>query len=222
MSAPLYAALWALVLAAGLGACVVLRRAGLATTHVRDLLHVGAGVWVLGWPLWPGPAVPVAITAIAAAGVWLLPRWGRRLPILQGFVQSISDADERWSGIVLYTVSFAVMTALGLARAPFPAAAALWALCLGDGIGGAVGKRFGAHHYRIPGSKPKSIEGSVAAAIAASAGVAGAAAWFHAAVAISIVAAAGAVAAVAEALSPRASDNVVVPAAVWAFLSVAT
>ncbi len=39
--------------------CLWLSRRGLARTYVRDVLHVGAGVWPLGWGAWQSPWPPV-------------------------------------------------------------------------------------------------------------------------------------------------------------------
>jgi len=207
---------WAGVLVVGLGGAVGLHRLGLARTYTRDLVHVGAGVWVVGWPRWHGTAIPIAIPVAAALATLLVP-WSRTGP-LAGLRGALADGDERWTGIVLYTGSFAVFTTLALVDRPLPAGAALLALALGDGIGGAVGRRFGKHFYAAPGGKRKSLEGSVVVAIGAAAGVAIASWALRAPVGPGVIAVAAIVAALAEAIAPRATDNAVVPVAVWAFL----
>ena len=128
--------------------------------YVRDLLHVGTGIWVLGWPYWHEPALPVALVAAALLGVLAMPALARRWAAVARILHSISDREERWSGIALYTLAYAVLTGVGLGFEPFPAAAALWALSLGDGLGGAAGRRYGRHRYRLPWGKEKSLEGS--------------------------------------------------------------
>jgi dolichol kinase len=197
------------VLAGGLGGAVALAKLGVPRTYVRDLVHVGTGVWVLGWPLWRSPALPIAITACAAAGALVGPRFLR---------DALTSSDERWGGVAVYVVSYAVLTAAAFADAAFPAAGALLALSLGDGVGGAVGRRFGARKFQAPGGKTKSLEGSLTVAIAAALGVAIASAWFGAGAGIATIVAAGAVAAAAEAAAPRGTDNAVLPACVWLFL----
>jgi len=213
------AALWAAVLAGGLAAAGVLGRLGLARTHVRDVLHVGAGVWPLGWPFWHGVVWPVAIPCAALLAMAALPLAARRRPWAARALDAVSSREERFSGLVLYTAAVAVLTPVGLLSRPFPAAAALLALALGDGVGGAVGLAFGRHHFQPPAGKRKSLEGALAVAFFSSAGVWLAARWFSVPLGLSLAALAGAVAALAEAISPRATDNVVVPGCVWAFLT---
>ena len=213
------AALWGCVLLGGLAAAYALGRLGLRRTHVRDVLHVGAGVWPLGWPCWHGLAWPVAIPCAALTGMLALPLLARRQPWAKRAVDAVSSVDERWSGLVLYTASVAVLTPVGLVGRPFPAAAALLALALGDGVGGAVGLAFGRHRFRVPGSKQKSLEGALAVAVFSGLGVWLAGAWFSAPLGFGMAALAGLAAALAEAVSPRATDNLVVPAAVFCLLA---
>ncbi len=122
---------------------------------------------------------------------------------------------------MLYTLSFCAFTAVGFLHRPFPAAAALLALALGDGIGGAVGLRFGRHRFRLPGAKPKSLEGTLAVALMAGVGISLAARCFHAPLSPGLLVASALLAAAVEAISPRASDNLLLPAAVWAALALA-
>jgi dolichol kinase len=202
-------AMWLGVVAASVAACVILHRAGLRATYIRDVIHVGAGAWVLGWPLWHAPLAPTLLAAAVAAGVALAPR----LPATARLRASLAEGDERWSGLTRYGLAYAVLTGVGLSAARFPAAGALLALSLGDGVGGAVGRRFGRHRYTAPGGKQKSLEGSITVAVMAALGVVLAGAR-----APGLVASTAVVAAVAEALAPRATDNLIVPAAVWLWL----
>ena len=214
------AALWLGVLTLGLLFCVLLHRLGVPTTYVRDLLHVGAGIWPLGWPFWHRAGVPSYIALGATAGLLVVPILAPRLRLLARLEQSVSGQDERWSGLVLYAASFAVMTWAGLRGNPFPAAVALFALALGDGIGGAIGRRFGRHFFNAPGGKRKSIEGSAAVAALSILGAALAAEYFRVEVSAIVLLLLGLVAAIAEAVAPRAADNALVPFAVWAVASV--
>lgn len=208
--------MWMTILAGGLGACLVLHALGLATTYVRDLLHVGAGVWILGWPHWHGAQLPVILTLLAVLAVIAVPLVAPRLRLAARMRDAVSDHDELWDGLVVYVASYCALTTLGLTGDPFPAAAGLLALSLGDGIGGAVGRRFGTWRFRTPWGKRKSLEGAAAVAIAAGAGVVIAARLFDRAASPALIVGLGVLAAAVEALSPRSTDNLLVPAAVWA------
>jgi len=201
---------WFFVLAVGLAVAIGLHALGLARTYVRDLVHVGAGVWVLGFPFWRTRVVPIVIPFAAVVAIALAPNDRLR--------RAMSDGDERWSGVLLYTIAFAVFTCLAFVDRPFPAAAALLALSLGDGLGGLVGRRFGTHFFRAPGGKRKSLEGSLTVAVMSALGVLVASRWLGVHASITTIIGAGLVAAVAEGASPRGTDNAIVPAAVWIVL----
>ena len=207
---------WSAVFAGGLGACLWLAARGLPRTYVRDVLHVGAGVWPLGWGAWQSPWPPIAVASagfLLLAAIPILARWSGPARNLE---RAVSGEGEAWSGLALYGLSAAGFTAVGLlGGSPFPAAAALFALALGDGIGGLVGRVWGRHRYRVPWAKAKSVEGSVAVACFAAVGTAIAAARFGVPLSPVLLLATGLAAAVAEAMAPRATDNVLVPLAVW-------
>lgn len=215
MSDPTMVGLWAAVLIGGVIGCVGLRALGLASTHVRDLLHVGAGVWIVGWPLWRDPLAPTLLVVAVAVATALVPSLARHNRWIDRFRRSVAEGDERYAGLIWYTWAYAVLTVVGLHGAAFPAAAALLALSLGDGIGGAVGRRFGRRLYRHPGGKTKSLEGSFTVFAAATAGAAIAASITGAGLGPNVFFL-GAVATIAEAWSPRGADNAIVPAAVFA------
>ncbi len=213
------AVLWVCVLFGGVAVAAALGRFGLKRTHVRDVLHVGAGVWPLGWPFWHAVRLPIAIAGAALLGMASLPLLAPRVRWAARAMDSVSSEDERFTGLVLYTASVAVLTAVGLLGRPFPAAAALLALALGDGLGGAVGLAYGRHRFRAPGGKPKSLEGALGVALFSTLGVWLAMAWFSAPLGFGLAVLAGSVAALAEALSPRAMDNVVLPGCVFCLLT---
>jgi len=216
------AAGWLVLLGAGLGGSVVVRALGLPSTHVRDLLHVGAGVWILGWPWWDGAAVPIAMVVVVALATALMPRLAMRGGLAARIVHSVTNGEEHWTGLVHYTLAYAVLTAVGLTGDPFPAAAALLALSLGDGIGGAIGRSFGRHRFRAPGAKRKSFEGSVVVALGGMVAAAIAAHLFDHDTGALAVLAIGTVASVVEALAPRSTDNILIPAAVWTTATLVT
>jgi dolichol kinase len=209
------AGMWLGILAVGIAACIALRALGVASTYVRDMLHIGAGVWILGWPYWDGAVLPVAIVTCVAIATAMLPLLASRHEIAARIVHSVTNGDEHWTGLVHYTAAYATFTALAMASQPFPAAAALLGLSLGDGIGGAVGRRFGMHRYQMPSAKSKSHEGSFAVFAAATAGAWIAAQLFDVDATTGLVISLGLVASCAEAFAPRGTDNLLIPIAVW-------
>ncbi len=208
--------LWSAVFAGGLGACLWLSDRGLPRTYVRDVLHVGAGAWPLGWKAWHSPWAPVLVALTGFGLLLVVPLLGRQIAAARALERAVSGEDEAWSGLVLYGLSAAGLTAVAFFfNAPFPAAAGLLALALGDGIGGLVGRLWGKHRYRVPWAKLKSVEGSVAVAMLAALGTGMAGLLFEVPLSASRVLAASLAAAVAEAVAPRATDNLLVPLAVW-------
>lgn len=206
---------WLAAAATGVALVVALRRHGVAATYVRDVLHIGAGLWVLGWPLWRSPWPPTLLSLVAAAVVISAPR----LQMARALVGAVCSADEHWHGIALYGAAYAAFTAVGLLGAgPFPAGAALLSLSLGDGLGGLIGRRYGRLRYRAPGAKRKSVEGSLTVAAASALALLVAGALFGAPLSVALVAGGALVAALAEALAPQASDNLIVPGAQWCWL----
>jgi len=212
-------AAWIGLLALAAAFCIAARRAGIASTYLRDLIHVGAGLWALGWPLWRSPLSPIGLALAGAAATFAVPQFAARAAVVGRFRDSISGATERWGGVRLYGLSFAAGTALGFAVAPAPAAAALLCLALGDGLGGLIGRRYGRHSFVAPGAKRKTFEGTAAVALFSAIAVALALLRFGAPLTVLPVAVAAAAAALAEALAPEGTDNLLVPASVWLVLT---
>ncbi len=215
--------LWASVLSGGVLFCVFTKSKGLKTTYVRDLLHIGTGLWVLGLPFWSGAAIPVAVVCVALGGVLLVPTLARRFSGLDKFYRSVSDERETWTGIVFYVISYALFTALGLffRWTLFAAACAMAALSIGDGVGGLVGSSFGRASYQFPWTKRKTYLGSVAVALGSFAAILIVAGWFNLRMNVPLSANLGwfalamLAACLVEASSPRSSDNLLVPAVVF-------
>lgn len=170
---------------------------------------------MIGWPWWHGSAVPIAIVTSVAIGIALVPAIARRSRFVDKFRRAVTNDDEHFGGLILYTLAYALFTTIGVTLDPFPAAAALLALSLGDGIGGAVGRALGEHHYRAPGGKQKTFEGSLVVVLGAIAGALTAALLFGVRLDLTAAFAIGVVAAVTEAFSPRGTDNLLIPAAVY-------
>jgi len=218
--------LWLGILGGGAFFCVFVKRKGLRTTYVRDLLHIGTGLWVFGLPFWEKAAAPVSIVSLAFAGVILVPLFRRCVPALDGFYGSVSDGEERWTGIVIYVFSFALFTSLGFfLHRLFAAACAMGSLAVGDGLGGLLGSGLGKRRYRLPWAKDKSYLGSLAVAAGSLAAILIVACWFRYLADLPLVFEWGhfligaALAALAEAISPRSSDNFFLPAALFVYLA---
>src|SRR5277367_5055218 len=104
------AALWVAILVGGLLVAAGLAKLGLSRTHVRDILHVGAGVWPLGWPFWHARLAPLAIVWTAFLAMSAVPLLARRVPWLARVQAGVSSQEEAWSGLVLYTFSVPGLT----------------------------------------------------------------------------------------------------------------
>ncbi len=107
MTDALLAAVWMALLASVLVGCAAARKLGAPVTYLRDLLHVGAGIWVLGWPAWRSLWPPVAIACGAALGTALVPALARRVRVLSALLDAVSGGDERWTGLTLYALAYA-------------------------------------------------------------------------------------------------------------------
>jgi dolichol kinase len=164
----------------------------------------------------------VALTLAVFAGTAAVPWIRTRVRAAAHLHRAVTSGDEHWDGLVIYTGAYALLTAVGLTGDPLPAAAALLALSLGDGVGGAVGRRFGRIHYRAPGGKRKSVEGSLTVALGAAAAALAAARVLGTPLDLTRAVAAGVGAAAAEAAAPRGTDNALVPGAAWLCLSLMT
>lgn len=214
-------AAWLAIVALAAALCIVARRAGVALTWLRDLVHVGAGIWPLAWPLWSRPAVPVGLAVAGAAAAFAVPSLAARAAVIGRLRDSLSDETEQWGGIRLYGISSAAGTIAAFALAAYPAAAALLALALGDGLGGLIGRRYGRRAFAAPGAKRKTLEGSAAVAVFSALAVLIAMLRFGVAVTALPLALGALAATAAEALSPAGTDNLFVPASVWLVLTAA-
>jgi phytol kinase len=207
---------WMGGLVLGFAAVATLRRVGLPRTYARDLLHVGAGVWIIGWPWWTTLLVPLLVAWGTFALVAAVPYGASRSGVIGRARDSVAGEGEQWAGIVAYAASFAVLTTLALAfHQVTPAACAAAALSAGDGLGGLLGRRFGRHRFKLPWSKFKTWEGTAAVAFFSGLGVAVVLRLLSRPTDWGTIALLGVTSAAAEALAPRAWDNLTVPAAVF-------
>lgn len=210
---------WSSVLAVAIAGAVWLRGRGVPSTQLRDAFHVGASLWVLGWPLWSGWLVPSVLAALVLGLAISVPALSRRSGRADALRMALTNDRERWRGVVLFGFAYAAGTAMGLRGHPVPPGAALLALSLGDGLGGLVGHRFGRRRFLVPFGTEKSVEGTVVVFFFAALGIALGHVWFGYPWSLGRVLLAAAVAAIVEAAAPRGTDNLLLPASVWLTLA---
>lgn len=149
----------------------------------RKIMHLAAGpLFMLTWPFfsadrgarWWAAAVPLAMTLkFALTGLGLLN--------IMGDVEAMSRSgtpSELLRGPLIYGLVFTAATVLAFRRVI--AAAALMALCAGDGMADVVGRRYGgAQRMRLPWSPRKSWPGTAAFFVFAAAASVAFGALFH-------------------------------------------
>ncbi|MCD6491422.1 MAG: diacylglycerol/polyprenol kinase family protein [Candidatus Njordarchaeia archaeon] len=179
------------------------------TYSLRKVTHMSMGIWPLLWLLYETQLAAILVPAIVTILLAGAPEKMRKI---------WSEGDEKHIGLVIYAFSFTWVTAFFWKT--IPGAAAIFCLAFGDGAGGYFGKKYGKHVYHVPWVKPKTIEGSLAV--------------FAVSVLMTIFAQLlygniedplsyllggliiGTVSAIAEAISPKHSDNLFIPIAVIA------
>lgn len=198
---------------------LVRRWRGYPQDFTRKIVHVGAGMWVFGvlalFDNWYIGIIPFA-TFIGINYVL----WRSR------FLEAM-DAPDSSPGTVYFALSITLLfLAFWRTNSPddrgFIAAAGTMAMTWGDSLAAIIGKRFGRHKYRLSGAT-LSYEGSAAMFVAAAVSmfltillVPGSALGpltppVGAGTALVAALAAAAVATLAEALSPKGTDNLSVP-----------
>jgi len=118
------------------------------------------GVWPVFWLFFETWLAAVLVPLIVTLLLAFAP---------EKFRQLFSRGDEKHIGLVIYALSFTVLTALFYAPkggqpilgAPAIGAAGVFCLAFGDGIGGWIGRMYGRHRYKVPWAKEKSVEGSL-------------------------------------------------------------
>jgi len=188
-----------------------LRRRGVSVTLTRKAVHIAVGMWVFPtiWLFdhWTWALLPPVVFAVLNA-----------LSLRLRFFGAIEIA-ERSLGTVLFPLSFAGLLAVfwPIGREEV-AAAGVMAMTWGDAMASLIGKAYGQRSYRVWGQR-KTWLGSVACF-----------SWSMLAITLTLrfvgryvlqplpplqlllyAAVAGLVAALAEALSPKGTDNLFVP-----------
>lgn len=196
------------------GAVETLRRCtGVSAEVTRKAAHIGGGAIALVLPSlfdspWPVIALALAFVGLLGGAKWI------------GCLASIHAVPRPTVGAYVFPV--AISATFVLARGDWIAyAVGVLALTLGDSAAGLVGARWGCHWFTVWGER-RSVEGSLAAFATTAAatlvilGIAGPGHGGAALVAVHV----GLAVALTEAASPWGSDNLTVPLAALAALSV--
>lgn len=181
------------------------------TNHRRALFHCASGALAITI-LWlvPDPAWTIAIAGPLALGAWTLEALRRSRPRMNGalmrFFAPLAHPHEH-RRVNSGTWYLSALALLSLTRAPLPCAVGLTALAVGDPIAGWIGRRYG----RVRLVHGRSLEGTLAFALAATLASIPVALAFAPALpwtSALIIGASGASAgALAELLSLRVDDN---------------
>ena len=183
------------------------RWAGWSQATTRKLIHVGVGMWIVGTVLifesWMWAVVPPASFVVLN---YLSHRWQ--------LVKSMDMGSHDTLGTVYFPLSFAVLIPLFWPDQTGLLIAALMPMTWGDAMAALVGEYRGNHKFRVLEST-RSLEGSAAMlgvsftavwmALVAFQGKAPASAYVWPAIFTALVTT------LAEAVSPRGTDNLSVP-----------
>ncbi len=198
---------------------IIRRRRGYPQEFTRKIVHVGAGMWVLGvlglFETWYIGVIPFASFIFINYIVW-------RYKILDAV-----DAPDSTPGTVYFALSITILFGF-LWRTGSPndhgyiAAAGTMAMTWGDALAAIVGKTWGRHKYTV-GTSTRSLEGSLAMFIASGtamllvlqlapgSSLSPLAAPLGLGVSLTAALIAALIATAAEAVSPHGMDNISVP-----------
>ena len=192
-------------------------------SNARKLVHVLTGGIVFFWWMFDTQVIMAGLAALPFVPILLLATPRSPVRILRESPLGARSSEGHPYGLVLYAISWTIV-AYFLFFDLFAASIAIAAMSFGDGMGELIGRRYGRLRY-MP---HRTLEGSVAVFLAVAASVV-VLSWFYfgfidyaystepALVALFAVAIGG-FAAVLEAISPGAIDNLVIPLVVAGFL----
>lgn len=219
-----------LVVAALWTSILLYENQGATPDEIRNGIHILGGLWgVLLW-FFESRWVAISICVIPLALIFLMvrtPRFLQAIPVLEKINQRVRSLltyqDEILEGILYYALALTIIT-FAFWSNKLIAISAILALAFGDSLAGIVGRAYGKTSYQAPGGKKKTWVGSAAGggavflAILTVYGVAAGAVSYSL---IGMALIGGGVAAAAEGLSPRATDNLFVPLSVALLLVLA-
>jgi len=192
-------------------------------SNPRKVVHVLTGGIVFFWWSFDSSFVMAGLAALPFVPLLLLATPKSPIKALRNSPLGLSSSEGHPYGLVLYAVSWTVI-AYFLFGDLFAASIAIVAMSFGDGMGGAIGERFGRLRY----SPHRTVEGSIAVFSATAVSIV-VLAWFY----FSVIGYSGSTApyllapfalAVAglvtllEALTPGSVDNLVIPLVIAVFL----
>ncbi|MCS7323727.1 MAG: hypothetical protein NZ532_00075 [Thermoflexales bacterium] len=208
MSDLLAIALSFLYVFAVLGAAEVLRRAlELPVEFTRKVVHVAVGMWAFGTVAlfssrWAAMAPPLAFVVL------------NYISYRRGTFAAMETGEKSNLGTVYFPLAFAAMIALFFEVSRSLVVLTLMPMTWGDAFAAVLGRRFGRHRYTVFGAT-RSLEGSAAMFVFAWLSVTLSALVFGMSPerALGMGLALAFVSTLAEALSVRGLDNLLVPAA---------
>ena len=192
-------------------------------SNTRKVVHVLTGGIVFFWWSFDSSFVMAGLAALPFVLLLLLATPKSPIKALRNSPLGLSSSEGHPYGLVLYAISWTVI-AYFLFGDLFAASIAIVAMSFGDGMGGAIGERFGRLRY----SPHRTVEGSIAVFSATAVSIV-VLAWFY----FSVIGYSGSTApyllapfalAVAglvtllEALTPGSVDNLVIPLVIAVFL----
>ena len=192
-------------------------------SNPRKVVHVLTGGIVFFWWSFDSSFVMAGLAALPFVLLLLLATPKSPIKALRNSPLGLSSSEGHPYGLVLYAISWTVI-AYFLFGDLFAASIAIVAMSFGDGMGGAIGERFGRLRY----SPHRTVEGSIAVFSATAVSIV-VLAWFY----FSVIGYSGSTApyllapfalAVAglvtllEALTPGSVDNLVIPLVIAVFL----
>ena len=192
-------------------------RLPLAETAKRKFLHAMIGNLPFIIPFFTAPIYPFLVASPFILVTFLVTPYspvkglGERLLSLANITE-----EGHHMGLVLYAISYSVLAYL-YGMQPYVIAAGILPMAYGDSLAALVGMRHGRHRYRV--FETKSLEGSAAMFVASLAAFGISLAYFSYLYGFSLgsqlvpALAVAAVVTVAEAISPKGLDNVLVPIA---------
>jgi len=166
----------------------------------RKFTHTSMGIWPFLWFLYDHLFAAFLVPLIVTIMLAIAPKSMREL---------FSRGDEKHIGLVLYALSFTLMTLFFFKS--WIGASAIFVLAFADGIGGWVGRKKGKHMYKVPWAKPKSIEGSLGMFLASLISIFIAQLVFQGFIDVLIIFIGSLIATIVEGISPKHSDNIFIP-----------